>query len=279
MKLLKSLILFTSLTLLILAIGYLVGGTAGLAIAFVLSIGMNVGSYWFSHSIVLRMYQAKPISASSHPSLWHMTEELAQRAKLPMPKLYIFESQSPNAFATGRNYQNAVVAVSDSLLRLLNEDELRGVIAHELAHVKNRDMLLNTVVASMVGAISFFLEMSFGLFSLFMPTGDEEEDGLNPIAGILLMLAAPLLATVIQFAISRSREFSADATGAQIAGSGTGLSNALLKLSNNQVAESHLHNAATSHLFIVPPALGNLAKLFSTHPPVEERVKKLKAIS
>lgn len=263
---------------LFLAIGYLFGGQAGLVTAFGLSLVMNIGSYWFSDKLVLSMHRAKPIKKSQYPELVELVKQLSRRAQLPVPQLYLYDSPQPNAFATGRNPQNGVVAVSSGLLTHLDNVEVQGVIAHELAHIKNRDMLIATVAATFASAISYL-----GNFLFFLPIGSDEEGG-NPAYALFAMIAAPLIAVLIQMTISRTREYSADETGARIAGSPHGLASALLKLDQlskrNPRQSSQLNQAATAHLYISNPLSGvGLGNLFSTHPPTAKRVARLRSIS
>lgn len=278
---LKAVAILSSLTGLFLAVGYMTGGQNGMVLAFILSCAMNIGSYWFSHRLVLAMHGAKEIKRSAHPELYSMTEHLAKNAELPMPKLYIFTEQSPNAFATGRNPENGVVAVSTGILDLLTPQELRGVIAHELAHIKNRDMFLSTMAASLAGALSIIVEFTFGLGAMFMPRNDDN-DGPNPLVGLALLIVTPLIGMMIQMALSRSREFYADETGAKIAGDAKGLASALRKLGLwTQHARGRLQvtprKEAVAHMYIANHFQG-LGQMFSTHPPMEERIKRLEQI-
>lgn len=274
----RTTLLLSALTGLLLGSGYLIGGQNGLTLAFILSLVMNFGSYWFSDKIVLSMHSAKEVTKSSEPELYNTTHDLAMKAGLPMPKLYIYESPTPNAFATGRNYNHAAVAVSTGIMELLDKGELRGVIAHELAHVKNRDILTSSIAATIGGALSFMAEMIYGFGSLFTSNDDE---GRNPIVGLLVAIIAPIIAMLIQFAISRSREFEADSTGATIAGETHGLSSALAKLHSStarhmsQYDDNRAAQMAASHMYIANPFAGNLANLFSTHPPAKERIAQL----
>lgn len=251
-----------------------------MTIAFVLALIMNVGSYWFSDKVVLAMHRAKPADRAQLPELYAMTEELSNSAQLPIPKLYIYEDPQPNAFATGRDYTHGVVAVSTGILQLLDQRELRGVIAHELAHIKNRDMLIASMAAMLASAISWIGELTFGLGSLFMPRGEDEEGGVNPMMGIAFMIITPIIAMLVQMALSRSREFVADETGAKIAGDASGLCSALRKLHSTHLQhEDRPNSLATAHLYISNPLRGGgLLKMLSTHPPVEERVKRLKQL-
>jgi heat shock protein HtpX len=271
---LKTAVLLAFLSGLLIVAGGAIGGRGGLVLAFLFAIVMNVGSYWFSDKIVLRMYHAQPVGPD-HP-LYRMTARLAQRAGLPMPKVYIIPDMSPNAFATGRNPQNAAVAATEGILRLLPEPELEGVIAHELAHVKHRDILISTVAATIGAAITMLAHMAY-----FIPMGSRDDDrgGSNPLVALGMVLLAPIAATVIQLAISRQREFGADRGGAQIAGSPMGLASALRRIESAVKQIPMDANPATAHMFIMSPfAGGGLSKLFSSHPPTEERVKALMAL-
>jgi len=253
-------------------IGQAIAGTGGMLLAFILAMGMNFVSYWYSGSIVLRMYGAEEVSRSEAPELYDMVDRLRKRADLPMPKVCIVPQDQPNAFATGRNPDNAVVAVTRGIMNTLDRDERAGVIAHELAHIKNRDMLTSTVAATMAAAITLLAR--FGIFF-------DREQGF--VTSLLMMILAPLAAMLIQMAISRSREYAADRDGAEIAGNPLGLADALKRM--EQVAQQRpMHNAnqATSHMFIVNPFSGGLSglqSLFSTHPPTEERIARLEEMA
>ncbi|MCS6873268.1 MAG: zinc metalloprotease HtpX [Pyrinomonadaceae bacterium] len=274
---LKTVALLGFLTALFLFIGNLLGGYIGLVIAAVLAAFMNFGAYWFSDRIVLRMYNAKEVGRSEAPELYEMIAELSKAANIPMPRVYIIPEESPNAFATGRNPKNAAVAVTEGILQLLDRKELYGVLAHEIAHIKNRDTLIMTVAGALAGAISFLADMAFWS-SIF--GGSDDEEGSNPVVGILAMIVAPLAAMLIQFSISRSREFIADETGARLSGDPLALASALRKIEAwSQRIPIHSGNQATSHLFIVNPFSGmSLSRLFSTHPATEERIKRLEAM-
>lgn len=266
----KTVLLLGALSGMLLVIGELVGGANGLMFAFVFAVLMNIGSYWFSDKIVLRMYRAQEVGPE-HP-LHQMVARLAQRASLPMPKVYIIPDASPNAFATGRNPSHAAVAATEGIMRVLSQDELEGVMAHELAHVKNRDILISSVAATIAATIMMASRMA-----MFMGGGrDREGAGANPIVLLGMMILAPIAAMLIQFAISRSREFAADATGAQIAGTPYGLANALRKIEAAVRRVPLDANPATEHMFIVKPFSGaGIGKLFSSHPPTEQRVAAL----
>jgi heat shock protein HtpX len=273
---LKTTVLLTALSGLLLWIGDLLGGQSGLILALGFAVVMNISSYWFSDKIVLAMYRAQPVGAG-HP-LYQLTQRLAQRAGLPMPKVYIIPDASPNAFATGRNPEHAAVAATEGILRLLSEDELAGVIAHELAHVKHRDILISSVAATIGTAIMFVAQMAqyAAIFGGGRSSDDRDGGGANPIALLATIILAPLAATLIQSAISRSREFAADAGGSQIAGSPLGLVNALRKLEMGSKRLPLDANPATAHMFIIKPfTVGGLLSLFSTHPPTEQRIAAL----
>ena len=267
---LKTALLLGVMSGILLVIGELVGGANGLMFAFVLAAVMNLGSYWFSDKIVLRMYRAQEVGPD-HP-LYRITERLAQRGGLPMPKVYVIPDASPNAFATGRNPQHAAVAATEGILQVLSEHELEGVIAHELAHVKHRDILISSVAATIAAAIMMASRMA-----MFVGGGrDDREGGSNPIALLAMMILAPIAAMLIQAAISRSREFSADAGGAGIAGNPHGLADALRKIDAVSKRVPMNANPATAHMFIVKPFSGQgLMSLFSTHPPTEARIRAL----
>lgn len=266
----KTVLLLGALSGLLLVIGELVGGAQGLMFAFVFAIAMNIGSYWFSDKIVLRMYRAQQVGPE-HP-LHQMVARLSQRAGLPMPKVYIIPDASPNAFATGRNPSHAAVAATEGIMRVLSTDELEGVMAHELAHVRNRDILISSVAATIAATIMMAARMA-----MFMGgSRDRDGGGANPIVLLGMMILAPIAALFIQMAISRSREFAADATGAQIAGNPYGLANALRKIEASVKRVPLEANPATAHMFIIKPfSGGGLSSLFSSHPPTEKRVAAL----
>jgi heat shock protein HtpX len=274
----KTYFLMAVLTVLVVFIGQALGGQNGMIMAFMFAMIMNFGSYWFSSAIVLRMYGAQEITPSDNPSLYRMTEELAQQGGIPTPKLYLIRGDQPNAFATGRNPEHAAVAVTEGILRTLSAEELRGVIGHELAHIKHRDILIGTVAATMAGAISMIANMAQWAM-IFGGGRSDDDDRANPIAAIAMMIVAPIAAMLIQMAISRSREFLADEGGAQMAGNPLSLANALRKLQTK--AEQIPMNASpsTAHMFIVNPlSAGGFARLFSTHPPMEERIARLESM-
>jgi heat shock protein HtpX len=274
---LKTALLLGLLTGLILLIGGALGGRAGMTMALGFAALMNFASYWFSDKIVLAMYRAKPVEPSEAPKLHSITERLVARAGIPKPKLYVIPDRSPNAFATGRNPAHAAVAATSGMLELMNDEELEGVIAHELAHVKNRDILISSVAATIAGAITWLASMArwgmmFGGFG-----GRDEREGAGGALGLILTaILAPIAALILQMAISRSREYAADATGAQLAGHPYGLAKALEKLGQYSGRIPMDASPATSHMFIVNPLRGGaLMNLFSTHPPLEERIRRL----
>ncbi|AEF93662.1 protease htpX [Desulfotomaculum nigrificans CO-1-SRB] len=272
---LKAILLMGVLSVILIAIGGAVGGPRGATIFLLISLAMNFFGYFYSDKMAIAMTGSQPISEQEAPELYDIIRKLTRRAGLPMPKVYITPSQQPNAFATGRNPQHAAVAVTEGLLYLCDRDELEGVLAHELAHIANRDILVSTIAATFAGAITWIANVvqwgaMFGGFR-----GDDEEGG--GIGALLLAIIAPIAATIVQLAISRSREFGADELGARIAGTPDGLANALLKLER---AAHHIPmqvNPAASHMFITNPlSARSVAKLFSTHPPIEERVRRLR---
>lgn len=274
----RTVLLLGSLTGLILLMGQVMGGRGGATIALVLAAVMNIAAYWFSDKIVLKMYRAKPLAETDNPELFRIVRGLTQRAGLPMPNLYLIETPSPNAFATGRNPKHAAVAVTSGLLEILDSRELEGVIAHELSHVKNRDILVSSIAATLAGAIMYMANM-FRYAMFFGGFGGRDEDnrggGLLPM--LLMAILAPIAALLIQMAVSRSREYLADATGARIAGNPDGLIDALKKLAYGAKRLPMETNAATAHLFIVNPLKAEaFVNLFSTHPPLEERIKRLR---
>src|SRR5688572_12821831 len=266
---LKTVVLLGALSGLFLAVGSVLGGESGLVMALGLAVVMNIGSYWFSDKIVLRMYRAQEVGPGHR--LHDMTARLAKRAKLPMPKVYVIPDASPNAFATGRNPNHAAVAATEGIQRMLSDGELEGVIAHELAHIKNRDILISSIAATLGAAISFIAH--FGLYF----GGSRDREGPGPIAAIATMLLAPFAAMLIQFAVSRSREFVADRTGAQIVGSPVGLAQALKRIEAGVKQLPMDANPATAHMFILSPlsGRGGFSTLFSTHPSTQDRVDAL----
>jgi len=267
---LKTAVLLGALSGMLLLIGDLLGGQQGLLIAFAFAALMNLGSYWFSDKIVLRMYHAQEVG-SSHP-LYQMTQRLAQKAGLPMPKVYIIPDSSPNAFATGRNPHHAAVAATEGIMQVLAPHELEGVIAHELSHVRHRDILISSVAATIAAAVTYLAHFA----GFFGASRDDRDGGSNPIALFAMMIFAPLAAGLIQMAISRSREFAADAGAARITGNPHALADALRKIDAIAKRVPLDANPATAHMFIVKPFSGQgLTSLFSTHPPTEARVKAL----
>lgn len=280
MSMIKTGLLLAALTMLFAWIGHMLGGPTGMIIALGFAAVMNFGAYWFSDKIVLTMYRAHPIEEHQSPELFRMVRHLADRAGLPMPKLYVLPERQPNAFATGRDPQHSAVAVTQGLLELMNRPEVEGVIAHELAHIKNRDTLTMAIVATLAGAISSLAQMFMWMSML----GGRREEGGSPLgalASLLVIFVAPIAAMMVQFAISRTREYEADKLGAQIAGSPIGLADALRRLEQaaHQIPNEHAQ-PATAHLFIVNPLSGGgFASLFSTHPPIEERVRRLRAMA
>lgn len=248
-----------------------------MTLALIMAFGMNFISYWFSDKIVLKMYGAKEVSAADAPELHGMVGRLADRAGLPMPRLYIIDEAQPNAFATGRNPQHGAVAVTAGIMRILSREELEGVIAHELAHIRNRDILVGTVAASIAGAISYLAQMA--QWAMIFGGRRDDEEGSNPFAALVMMIVGPVAAMMVQMAISRSREYGADATGARITGNPRYLAGALKKLQMASQTIPMQATPATSHMFIVNPLSGGgLLKLFSTHPPMEERIARLEAM-
>ena len=275
----KTGLLLAVLTAMLILIGGAIGGQQGMVVAFVLAMVMNFASYWFSDKIVLSMYRAQPVEEASAPRLYGMVRRLATRAGLPMPRVYVIPDDSPNAFATGRNPEHAVIAVTEGIMRILDEEELEGVLAHELAHVKNRDVLISTIAATLAGAITYLAHMAQWSAMFGGRHADDEEGGTNPIAAILMAIVAPIAAMLVQMAVSRAREYQADATGAQLAGKTWGLEKALEKLHMAQHAVPMNANPATAHMFIVNPLTGrSFATLFSTHPPLEDRVARLRSM-
>ena len=277
MNTVKTVGLMTFMMVLFVAIGGALGGRSGMVMAIMIAAVMNVGMYWFSDKLVLRMYHAQPVTEAEAPELHAIVRILVQKAGMPMPKVYLIPEETPNAFATGRNPEHAVVAVTQGIMRILSREELAGVIAHELAHIKHRDMLTGTIVATIAGAISMLAQMAQWAMIFGGGRSRDDDEGGNPIVAIVMMIVAPIAAMLVQMAISRTREFEADKGGAGIAGSPSGLANALLKLEKgSQLIPMHDAKPATAHMFIVNPLTGGgLLKLFSTHPPIEERVKRL----
>lgn len=275
---LKTGILMAGLTFLFMLAGQALGGQSGMMIALIMALGMNFFAYWFSDKMALKMSGAQEVSTSEAPELHQMVESLSTKAHLPKPRVYIIRQDTPNAFATGRNPQHAAVAVTTGIMNILNREELEGVVAHELGHIKNRDILISSIAATMAGAISYLATMA--QWSMIFGGGHDDEEGGGGIIGVIaMMIIAPLAATLIQMAISRSREFQADKTGAEICGNPNSLASALQQLENFNRKKPMDVNPATAQMYIVNPlAGGQMAKLFSTHPPIQERVEKLRAL-
>ena len=269
---LKTTFLLGALTGVLMLFGQIFGGRGGMMIAFVFAVVINFGSYWFSDKIVLALYRAKPVSEADDPELYSIVRNLATRAGLPMPRVFTIPQPAPNAFATGRNPDNAVVAVTDGIRQLLTAEELSGVIGHELAHIGHRDILISSIAATLARAIMMLASMA--RWALIFGGGRDDDN--NPLAAIAMAILAPIAAVIIQMAISRSREYQADATGARIAGNPRYLASALEKLSLASKRVPMAANPATSHMFIIKPFSGKkIFELFSTHPPVEKRVERL----
>jgi len=278
---LKTTLLLGLLTGIILGIGQLFGGSQGLAIAFVFAVVLNFGSYWFSDKIVLAMYRVREVQPGEAPELYQIVQNLTLRAQLPMPRLYVIPTESPNAFATGRNPAHAAVAVTEGIMRIMNRDELEGVIAHELSHVKNRDILISSIAATLAGVIMMLANMARWAAIFGVGGRERDDEGAGGVLGLILMsVLAPLAAMLIQMAISRSREFMADATGARISGTPLALASALEKLNRASQIVPMEARAESAHLFIMNPLSGKtFLKLFSTHPPIEERIARLRAMA
>ncbi len=274
----KTALLLAILTALLVLIGGAIGGQQGMLVAFLFALVINFASYWFSDRIVLAMYGAQPIEESEASGLYRIVRTLATRAGIPMPRVYLIPSETPNAFATGRNPQHAAVAVTEGILRLLDEAELEGVLAHELSHVRNRDVLIATIAATLAGAITYLAHMAQWA-AIFGGRRDDEEEGGGVVGALLMAILAPIAAMLIQLAVSRAREFQADASGARLAGKTWGLARALEKLETASQAIPMEAAPATAHLFIVNPLSGRtLLRLFSTHPPIEERIARLRSM-
>jgi heat shock protein HtpX len=275
----KTGLLLAVLTAMLVILGGAIGGQQGMIVAFVVAVAMNFFSYWFSDKMVLAMYGAQPIEESRAPALYAMIRRLAAHAQIPMPRVYLIPNDTPNAFATGRNPEHAAVAVTEGIMRILDQDELEGVLAHELSHVKNHDILISTIAATLAGAITYLAHMAQWAAMFGGGRRDDDEGGANPIAMIAMAIVAPLAAMLVQLAVSRAREYQADATGARLAGRTWGLAKALEKLQMAQQVAPMDANPATAHLFIVNPLSGQaLMTLFSTHPPLEQRIARLRAM-
>ena len=278
----KTTLLLATLTGLFLVIGGAIGGQSGMLFALLLAVAMNMGAWWFSDTLALKMSGAREVTAAEMPDLHNMVSMLSQRANLPKPRVYVIESMSPNAFATGRSPSKGAVAVTTGIMSILSRDELAGVIAHELAHIKNRDTLISSIAATFAGAVSMLADMVMWgmIFGGFGGSEEEEDGGMAGMAGgLLTMILAPISAMLIQMAISRSREYTADATGAQILGNPLPLATALEKLEAMVHQRPMEVRPATSHLYIVNPILGGLGALFRTHPETAKRVAKLRAMA
>ena len=265
----------TLVAVLFMLVGQVLGGSTGLVIAFIFAMGMNAVSYWYSDKMVLKMYRAREVDEQSHPKLYGMVRELAKGADLPMPKVYIIPQEQPNAFATGRNPEHSAVAFTEGIIRVLDHDQLRGVTAHELAHIKNRDILTQTIVTTVVSALSMLAQFAF-----FLPIGGGDRDGPNPLVAILVLITAPIAASLLQAAISRTREYEADRVGAEISGEPQSLASALQRIEQAveqvpmRVSETAMRS--TSHMFPVNPFKGGkFMSMFSTHPDTEDRVNRL----
>jgi len=279
MNRIKAAMLLAALTALFLWIGQSLGGHQGFVLALLLAGGMNFASYWWSDRIILRMHGAQEVNEREAPELHGLVRRLSQRARLPMPRVYVIPEEAPNAFATGRDPKHGAIAVTHGLLRLLDRDELAGVIAHELAHIKSRDTLIMTVAATLAGAISMLANMA--QWTMLLGRSSEDEEGGNPLAGLVGILVAPIAAMLIQMAISRAREFVADEGGAEICADPMSLASALRKIEGwSREVPMEAGTPATAHLFIVNPFTGGgVLKLFSTHPPTDERVARLRALA
>src|ERR1700757_5322966 len=274
----KTALLLTALTLLLMAIGRAFGGQNGMFIALAFAVVMNFVSYFYSDKIALSMYRAQPVSREELPRVYQVVERLAPRMGIPMPKIYVIPTDSPNAFATGRNPQHASVAVTNGILNLLNDEELEGVLAHELGHVKNRDILTSSIAATIAGAITILARMGYfaALFGGYGGGGRDRERGGGGIGALFLLILAPIAATLIQLWVSRTREYEADATGAHLTGNPYALASALEKLDAYSKRIPMVASPSTAHLFIVQPLLGmNFGNLFSTHPPIASRIERL----
>lgn len=277
MNMMKTVLLMTGLTLLLVLAGSALGGKSGMMTAFIFACIMNIGTYWFSDKIVLAMYGAKEVSYAEAPEIHSIVRELSMRAGIPMPKVYLIDNATPNAFATGRNPEHAAVAVTKGIVSLLTREELSGVLGHELAHIKHRDILIGTIAATVAGAISMLANMA--QWSMYFGGRRDDREGGHPAVAIIMMILAPIAAMLIQMAISRSREYLADEGGAKIAGNPLSLAKALGKLHKGVQMMPMNANPATAHMFIVSPLTGGgFLTLFSTHPPIEERIKRLESM-
>ncbi len=273
-EIMRTVLLLSILTGLFLGVGYYLGGSGGASIALVISLAMNFFAYWYSDKIVLKMYNAKEISKTQNPEIHKMIEEIAEEAKIPKPKIYLVEQKSPNAFATGRDPKNGALAVTSGLTDILDDDELKGVLAHEMSHIKNRDTLISTLAATFAGALAFMAQTAY--YGALFGSRDRER---NPIGLIFMIIFVPLAATIVRLAISRGREFAADRTGAILIGDADGLASALRKISEASKRVRLDGNAATSHMFIINPFSGDfMINLLSTHPSTEARIRNLESL-
>ncbi|MEJ2645093.1 MAG: zinc metalloprotease HtpX [Gammaproteobacteria bacterium] len=281
MNALRTTLLLAGLTALLVLVGKAIGGTTGMVIGLLFAGVMNIGSYWFSDRLVLSLYHAQPVGPDQAPELYSVVQELAHRAHMPMPRVYIVETETPNAFATGRDPNHAAVAATTGLLRLMDREELTGVLAHELSHVRHRDTLISAIAATLAGAIAMIANLAQWALIFGMGRGDDEEGGI--VGALATMILAPLAAALIQMAVSRSREYGADQGGAELSGHPLWLARALRKLESANQAhpmQTAARNPATAHLFIVNPLSGaKLAHLFSTHPPTEDRIRRLEQMA
>jgi len=275
---LKTGLLLAVLTAMLVLAGGAIGGQRGMLVAFFVALAMNFFSYWFSDRIVLAMYGARPVDEAQAPQLYAMVRRLAQRAGIPVPKIYVIATDTPNAFATGRNPQHAAVAVTEGIMRILDDEELEGVLAHELSHVTNRDILISTIAATLAGAITYLAHMAQWA-AIFGGRSQDDDEGANPLVMMVFAILAPIAAMLVQLAVSRAREFQADASGARLAGRPWPLAKALEKLEVASHMQPMAANPATAHLFIVNPLSGqSLMRLFSTHPSTEERIARLRSM-
>lgn len=279
MNTLKTVFLMTFMMVLLMLVGSMLGGERGVIMAFIFSLMMNFGAYWFSDKIVLMMYRAQPVTEAEAPKLYSMVARIASQAQLPMPKLYVIPSETPNAFATGRSPNHSAVAVTEGIMKTLTDDELEGVLAHEFAHIKHRDILTSTIVATMVGAITFIARMA-GWSLMFAGGGSRDRRDSGGLGELLMLILAPIAAVLIQLAISRAREFAADEGGSRISGRPLSLANALQKLERASERIPMNASPSTAHMFIVNPLRGGgVLKLFSTHPPIAERIERLQKLA
>ncbi len=283
MNTMKTTLLMTALTVLLVLVGSFIGGNNGMIFAFVFALAINFGSYWFSDKIVLAMYHAKEITSDQNPTIFEIVQDLTTRAGLPMPRIYMIDSEQPNAFATGRDPQHAAVAVTDGIMRLMPKNEIRGVIAHELAHVKHRDILISSIAATIAGAITMLANLAQWamIFGGFGGRSSRDDEGSNPIAALVMIIVAPIAALLVQMAISRSREYDADEGGAKISGDPMALASALRRLETAKNEIPMNATPATAHMFIINPLSGkkSFMNMFSTHPPIEERIARLEEMA